>query len=73
MGDKVRIGVMKRYLIPILIIFVLVSGVLGGCTCVRITPQKQSTTELEDYLAKASPIMKRHVETTETGNEANRA
>ena len=66
-------GAMKRYLIPILIILVLASGMVAGCTCVRITSQKQSTAELEDYLAKASPIMKRHAETTETGNEANRA
>jgi len=57
----------------IIIILVLTSGMVAGCTCVRVVPQKQSSAELEGYLAKASPIMKRHTETTETGNEANRA
>ena len=59
---------MKQYLIPILLgILVLASGLVVGCG------QKQSTAELEAYLNEASPIMQRHVETTETTNRANRA
>ena len=59
---------MKRYLIPILMAtLVLSSGLTAGCG------QKQSTAELKVYLNEASPIMQRHVETTETTNRANRA
>jgi len=59
---------MKRYLILILVAtLVLSSGLWVGCA------QKQSTVELKAYLNKASPIMQRHTETTETTNQANRA
>ncbi len=59
---------MKRYLILILAaILVLTSWLWVGCG------QKQSTAELKVYLNEASPIMQRHVETTETTNQANRA
>ena len=58
---------MKRYLILILVaILALASGLWVGCG------QKQSTAELKAYLNKASPIMQRHVETTETANQENR-
>ena len=59
---------MKRYLILILTaIMVLTSGLALSCS------QKQSTAELEAYLEESLPIVKRHVETTETSNQANRA
>ena len=64
---------MKRYLIPILIILVLASGLATGCTCVRIAPKKQANLELESYYQEALPFMKRHDETTEKTNQANRA
>ena len=58
---------MKRYLILILATILMVTlGLWVGCG------QKQSTVELKAYLNEASPIMQRHVETTETGNQANR-
>ncbi len=58
---------MKRYLIPILVaILVLTSGLWVGCG------QKQSVAELRSYVDDALPIIKRHVETTETTNQANR-
>ncbi|MDP2731417.1 MAG: hypothetical protein Q8O55_13210 [Dehalococcoidales bacterium] len=63
---------MKRYLIPI-IILVLTLGTLVGCGFIRVTPEKQSVTELKSYIDDALPIMKRHAETTETTNQANRA
>lgn len=58
---------MKRYLILILIILVLASGLVIGCG------QKQSSAELQAYIEEALPIMKRHTEITETTNQANRA
>ena len=65
---------MKRYLMAVLLAaVVLASGVFIGCTCVRITPQKQPYAELQSYCQEALPFMKRHAETTDTTNEANRA
>ena len=67
---------MKRYLILILAILVLALGLVISCGVIRTTPQKQPTdevAELKSYTQQASPIMKRHTETTETGNQANRA
>ncbi len=64
---------MKRYLIAIIVILVLILVAVTGCALGFRIREDKSTTELEDYLAKASPIMQRHAETTETGNEANRA
>lgn len=53
---------------PILvIILMLTSGLVIGCG------QKQSSAELQAYVEEALPIMKRHTETTETTNQANRA
>jgi hypothetical protein len=70
---------LKRNFIPILmIILVLASVTTPGCALgIRVrenspTP-KQSTAELERYTQQASPIMKRHTDTTETTNQANRA
>ena len=71
-----KLRAMKRYLILILAILVLASGIVTSCGFIRTTPQKQSTdevAELKSYTQEASPIMKRHTETTETGNQANRA
>ena len=71
-------GAMKRYLILILAILVIASVTIPGCALgFRVredssTP-KQPTAELKSYTQQASPIMKRHTETTETGNQANRA
>ena len=45
----------------------LTSGLVIGCG------QKQSSAELQAYVEEALPIMKRHTETTETTNQANRA
>ncbi len=64
---------MKRYLIPIITILVLTSSLLVGCGSIRVTPEKQPVDELKSYVNDASPIMKRHVEATETTNQANRA
>ena len=59
---------MKQYFILILAtILVLTSGLAISCG------QKQSTAELEAYFEESLPLMKQHVETTETGNKANRA
>lgn len=64
----VKMYIIKRYLILILAaILVLASGLVMGCG------QKQSVAELKVYLDEASPIMRRHVETTETSNQVNRA
>ncbi len=62
-----RMRATERYLIPILAaILVLTSGMVVGCA------QKRSTAKLETYLEESLPIIKRHVETTEIGNQANR-
>lgn len=58
---------MKRYLILVVVVMLLGSGPLIACT------QKQSNAELDSYFHEASLIMDRHVVTTETTNEANRA
>lgn len=63
---------MKRYLIPIIIILVLTSMLVVGCGFIGVTPEKQSVEELKSYVNDALPIMKRHAETTEKTNQANR-
>ena len=64
---------MKRYLVPIIVVLVLTSMLVVGCGFTRVTPEKQSVEELKSYVNDALPIMKRHTETTETTNQANRA
>jgi hypothetical protein len=64
-GDKMRI-VMKRYLILILAILVLASGLATGCGFVETTPQKQSRVEaaqLSAYITEELSITQRHRET----------
>lgn len=69
---------MKRYLIVLLAILVLTSGVLVACaqkseTPASPTPEQITATQLKSYCQEALPIMKRHTETTETTNQANRS
>ncbi len=73
MVNKMRIRAMKRYLLAIMIILVLASGVMAGCGFIRVTPEKQSVAELQSYVNEALPFMKQHAETTDIGNQANRA
>lgn len=65
---------MKRYLIPVLVaILALASVLVTGCGDTTSPPAEQSNAKLEAYLEKVLPIVTRHVETTETTNQANRA
>lgn len=66
---------MKRYNASIMVVLILVLVLLVACTgTIRVSPaEEQSTQELEAYLESSSPILKQHVETTETTNQANRA
>ncbi len=69
---------MKRYLIPILIALVLASVVLVACGQKREapaspTPEQVRARQLKSYVEEALPFMKQHTETTDTGNQANRA
>ena len=77
MVNKVRIRAMKRYLIPTLIILVLASVVLMACGHKSEAPAsptpEQTTAQLKSYCQEALPLMKQHSETTDTGNQANRA
>ena len=73
-----RIRAMKRYIVPILVVLMLASSVLVACgqrseVPAFPTPEQVIATQLKSYCQEALPIMKRHDETTEKTNQANRA
>ena len=55
---------MKRYLIPIIAILVLASGLVVGCG------HNESTAKLIAYLDEGQPIIERHAETLRAINKA---
>ncbi len=71
-------GIMKQYLIPIMIILLLASGALVSCgqkseAPASSTPEQVRARQVKSYVEEALPFMKQHAETTNTGNQANRA
>ena len=63
----------KRYLIPIVIVLVLASGVLIGCSSVPPSEPTPTKTPIEIYLNQALPIIDRHNETLEAIDRAMEA